>query len=368
MEFTRPTIIVVLALPLFVASLTSRGFAQSNPVPLVNQPLVPTTVAPGSANFTLTVNGSGFVSGAVVNWNGTGLPTTFVGHSRLTAKVSATNVAKPSTAWITVLNPPPGGGTSNVVFLQISNFVTPDFTDFLAPVATFGNNGLTSFALGPITADFNRDGKLDLLVFSKASDEGEFLYTSSLLIGNGDGTFKTGVRTEAMGSAAVTVADFNGDGKPDVVFDYVCGDDDGCDPPTDSLQMMLGKGDGTFQSAKNIATNTFPTGLLAADFNGDGTLDIAVFGSNGGLYMLLGNGDGTFQSLPFVNFVSSGAYPCGGIGDYNGDGKLDLLACTSLGGISVAAGNGDGTFQDPSSFSSIGFMPNEVAAFDLRNL
>jgi len=62
----------------FMAGAWTVAFAQSNPVPLINQPLVPLTVKPGSQSFTLTVNGTGFVSGAVVNWNGAPLTTTFV--------------------------------------------------------------------------------------------------------------------------------------------------------------------------------------------------------------------------------------------------------------------------------------------------
>src|SRR6202044_2410447 len=69
--------------------LSSRSFAAENPVPLINQPLVPDAIAPGGAGFTLTVNGTGFVSGAVVNWNHSVLATTFVKNSQLTASVPA---------------------------------------------------------------------------------------------------------------------------------------------------------------------------------------------------------------------------------------------------------------------------------------
>jgi len=94
--------------------------AQSNPVPFVNQPLVPSAIAPAGPSFTLTVNGTGFVSGSVVNWNGTPLSTTFVSDSQLTATVPASNIATPSTSSITVSSPSPGGGTSNVLFLAVA--------------------------------------------------------------------------------------------------------------------------------------------------------------------------------------------------------------------------------------------------------
>src|SRR6476659_6353424 len=93
-----------------VARIEGRA---ANPVPLINQPLVPDTVAPGGAGFTLTVNGTGFVPSAVVNWNGSARATTFVNSSQLTASILASDIASVSTASVTVVNPSPGSGTSN---------------------------------------------------------------------------------------------------------------------------------------------------------------------------------------------------------------------------------------------------------------
>src|SRR5271156_3336408 len=69
-----------------------------NPVPFVQQPLSPAAIAPGGAQFTLTVQGTGFASGATVNWNGTALATTFISNSKLTAIVPAGNIATAGTA------------------------------------------------------------------------------------------------------------------------------------------------------------------------------------------------------------------------------------------------------------------------------
>jgi hypothetical protein len=67
---------------LLVLSLaTISGTLAQDPVPLINQPLVPDAAKPGGAAFTLTVNGSGFVAGSVVDWNGAARTTTFVTHS-----------------------------------------------------------------------------------------------------------------------------------------------------------------------------------------------------------------------------------------------------------------------------------------------
>jgi hypothetical protein len=82
--------VLVLACGLCMALCAWSGIAQAeNPVPLINQPLVPDTAAPGGSGFTLTVNGTGFVSGSLVNWNGSTLATTFVSGSQLTASVPA---------------------------------------------------------------------------------------------------------------------------------------------------------------------------------------------------------------------------------------------------------------------------------------
>src|SRR6266852_6751742 len=103
-----------------IVFLATSLLAQSNPVPFVNQPLVPTTVVPGSAAFTLTVNGTGFVSGSVVNWNGSARATTFVSNSQLSASILASDIATASTASVTVVNSNPGGGVSNVVFFSVT--------------------------------------------------------------------------------------------------------------------------------------------------------------------------------------------------------------------------------------------------------
>ena len=100
----------------FVSALS---YAQ-DPVPFINLPLMPDATAPGGPQFTLTVNGTGFVSNSVVNWNGSALATQFVSGSRLTAIVPAADIATASTGWVTVVNPPPGGGTSNMAFFTVT--------------------------------------------------------------------------------------------------------------------------------------------------------------------------------------------------------------------------------------------------------
>src|SRR5439155_1405260 len=114
----------------------------NNPVPTITS-ISPTSATAGGAQFTLTVNGTNFVSGSTVNWNGSPLTTTYVNATQLTATVPAALIANAGTASITVVNPAPGGGTSNSVTFSINNPV-PTITS-ISPSSTIAGSG--SFTL-----------------------------------------------------------------------------------------------------------------------------------------------------------------------------------------------------------------------------
>jgi uncharacterized protein (TIGR03437 family) len=176
-------------------------------------------------------------------------------------------------------------------------------------------------------ADFNGDKKADLAC------------GTTVLLGNGDGTFHTGATVDVgQGDIVVLAADFNNDGKPDLLLQRQSGE----------LAVALGNGDGTFGADLPATTLPAPAfggpslySLVVRDFNGDGKLDLAGSGTRAGLICIaLGNGDGTFGTV----IINQGLYgePLAAA-DFNGDGKLDLVASGGM----VLAGNGDGTFQVP---------------------
>ncbi|MCS6881536.1 MAG: IPT/TIG domain-containing protein [Chloroflexaceae bacterium] len=123
-------------------------FTINNPAPAITS-LSPASATAGGPAFTLTVTGSNFVNGAVVRWNDTDRPTTFVSATQLTAQIPASDIAAAGTASITVVNPAPGGGTSNSVTFTInaSNPV-PAITSLSPATVTAGGPAFTLTVTG----------------------------------------------------------------------------------------------------------------------------------------------------------------------------------------------------------------------------
>ena len=205
--------------------------------------------------------------------------------------------------------------------------------------------------------DFNGDGKADLAVANGSSG------TVTVLLGNGDGTFTAAAGSPiTVGSRPVSVAvgDFNGDGKADLaVANYV----------DNTVTVLLGNGDGTFTAAGSpIVVGNGPESVVVGDFNGDGKADLAV-ANNGDntVTVLLGNGDGTFTAAGSPIVVGNGATSVA-VGDFNGDGKADLaVANYGSGTLTVLLGNGDGTFAAAAgSPITVGNNASAVAAGDFN--
>jgi hypothetical protein len=209
------------------------------------------------------------------------------------------------------------------------------------------------FVSSIITADFNGDGKLDLVVGTSYGDP----QSLSVLINKGDGTFKPHTDYSA-GFAPISVAagDFNGDGKQDLV---TANDQD------NNVAVLLGTGDGTFQPRSDYATGNSSQGITTADFNGDGKVDLVTADcSENAISVLLAKGDGTFQGR--ISFAT-GRCPVGvDAGDFNGDGRMDLAVANQTDvTLSVLLGNGDGTFQLRTDYPVV-VAPSAIAVADLN--
>src|SRR5438552_273323 len=204
--------------------------------------------------------------------------------------------------------------------------------------------------------DLNGDGRLDLVVANSLAN------SVSVLLGNGDGTFQPARNFDAgLGSGPiwVLIVDVNGDGKPDILL---------ANQSRNAVGVLLGNGDGTFQAPMNFDTaGNLPESIAVGDFNGDGKLDVAVahFYSNN-VTVLLGNGDGTFQpAYVAATFAPDMFLIPVAAGDVNGDGKLDLVTA-SVGNVmgAVLLGNGDGTFR-PAPTTPATTRPAPAVAADL---
>ncbi|HTM52266.1 MAG TPA: VCBS repeat-containing protein [Bryobacteraceae bacterium] len=188
------------------------------------------------------------------------------------------------------------------------------------------------------SGDFNSDRKADLLFFVRGS--------VAILLGNGDGTFHVGSTVELGADGQVLVADFNRDGRSDLAYLQYRYAAYSFDPGCCAIQIFLAQEDGTL-AGSGQATAAAAGALLTADFNLDGIPDLAT-----SAVVLLGNGDGTFDSpRRFLEYEIEYETPGGpaAAADLDGDGRVDLIHFGSTEGRTIFAqqGRGDGTFVPP---------------------
>jgi hypothetical protein len=258
----------------------------------------------------------------------------------------------------------PAGGGSHAV--APSTFRPMDrVSPLFLPTVIYDSGGLA--AVSVVVEDLNRDGKADLVVANYCAIGGcNFDATVGVLLGNGDGTFQPAMTYDlGEGNDTVTslaVGDVNRDGKADIAVTVGL-----------HVSILLGNGDGTFQpfvayDPGSCVGDPCANGVALADVNGDGKLDLVVSNSSNTIGVLLGKGDGTFKKAK--TYASGGSNPGPvAVEDMNGDGKLDIAVANvgdAPGTVSVLLGNGNGTFRTAVTYPSGGWPVTALAVADLN--
>ncbi|MGO9924331.1 MAG: FG-GAP-like repeat-containing protein, partial [Isosphaeraceae bacterium] len=317
-----------------------------------------------------SANNPGGVSVLLGNGNGTFQPAVTYGAGGGPASLVAGDFTGNGTLDLAVADPgdevygqgdDPGG-----VYVLLGN---GDGTFQTATVYASGGGATEPGSI--VAGDFTGNGKLDLAV---ASD----LFNELLILpGNGDGTFQPPIETPLnlpnFGQSlflSIVAGDFNRDGRVDVAVADDTTNGFGVAPPnvvTDSFEVLLGNGDGTFEQGGGTLIDGGTAPLITADFNGDGNLDLATYNyATDEVSISLGNGGGGFQlASQFALGAPTAAGELMVAGDFNGDGRIDLAAAAPD-GVFVLLGNGDGTFQ-PATTYSLGFAPTDIVAGDFSN-
>src|SRR4030095_13688534 len=216
--------------------------------------------------------------------------------------------------------------------------------------------------------DFNSDGKVDLVITLNSPQ-----FSLALLTGTGTGSFNAPTffpNTSGFDSPAIAATDLNRDGKLDLVVMHTIACFSAPCRAARRVTILLGNGNGTFQTPSEIDVGTSPMAMALGDFNRDGIKDVAIGGGKTDVYILLGVGNGTFVRQPVVTLVPGGDLfsACNdiGVGDLNRDSIQDLVVPLGNGhGNAILIGNGNGTFQVRSRIQiDETFAPLHVAVAD----
>jgi hypothetical protein len=211
-------------------------------------------------------------------------------------------------------------------------------------------------------ADLNGDGKLDVVTANFGDG------TIQWFAGHGDGTFSPAATIPVgNGPDSIAIADLNGDGHPDIVVaNSGAAPFDTATPNGNTLSILFGNGDGTFQPRVDIPTPALPQDVAVADMNGDGHPDLLTANrTDNSISEWLNNGDGTFTFDPAGHVPMVFRPSALAVGDVNLDGKPDIaVANNGSNRVTVLLGNGDGSFQTGVNYVTPQY-PRDIAIADV---
>ncbi|BCA55569.1 hypothetical protein W02_27090 [Nitrospira sp. KM1] len=201
--------------------------------------------------------------------------------------------------------------------------------------------------------DINLDGITDLVTTNIASN------TLSILIGNGDGTFRDQVQLHVCQEPrSLATGSFNGDTYPDIALACSGGD---------QVAVMFGRPDGKFEEGPQYPVHRTPIAIASDDLNGDHIADLVVALRNDKIKVFIGLGNGEFKHG--VQYEYGDTPTSVALSDLNADGVIDLVVTNGgpmSNAVSIWLGNGDGTFKTPTDYRS-GKRPLGVSFGDFNN-
>jgi len=295
------------------------------PSPSYDDLATPYVWSPAAGDF----NNSGHAGVAVAEFNNASVVTLLGNGTGTLAASSAPFVYSPGDG-VTAIAAADFNADGNLDLAIVNSLGYPSFVALGYGKGAFNSAGDLSTSVngssqGVAVGDFNGDGKLDAAVAVGTLFVKSPYSAAAVSLGNGDGTF-----TQANGSpisvgqsvSAIVAGDFNGDGKLDLAMTDYNGN---------AVLVLLGNGNGTFQPPITIAVGNQPDAIAVGDFNNDGKLDLAIANyGDGTVTLLLGKGDGTFAQTSGSPYVAGGTPISIVAADFNADGKLDLAIATGL--------------------------------------
>jgi hypothetical protein len=186
---------------------------------------------------------------------------------------------------------------------------------------------------GLLTRDFNNDGKIDIVATGIASAVGVQTSKLIVLLGNGNGTFNALPIAQGGTGGGMAAGDFNNDGKLDFVNSYG--------------GLSLNNGDGTFTQTGGLFPIIFPNDIAVADYNGDGVADLAQTNAwRSRLYIYFGKGNGKFPVPNYFSYNPNTPSLDSVAADFNGDGKMDVATIDGTPNVRLKLQNADGQLVD----------------------